>query len=303
MNDTGRPAAEVLAELEARQGQDPSIHGGRLFGLVYPTGRADLETVMSEATARFLFGNALNPFKFTELAAIEREVIEAVATLVHTPAQGGGTMTSGGTESILMSMLVSRERARARGIERPEILAPYSAHPAYAKAAHYFGMELVRFGLDGRYRADVAAAQSRLTSATAVIVASAVNYPYGIMDPIPSSLRWLRPTAWAATSTPASAGSSCRSWSGSGTTSLPGTSGSKGSPRSRPTSTSTATARRVRRSCFTATLTGLDTRSSCSRTGRRVSTAPPRWPAPARPRRSPRPGRRSSTSAPRAIPR
>ena len=53
-------------------------------------------------------------------------------------------MTSGGTESILMSMLVNRERARARGIERPEILAPYSAHPAYAKAAHYFGMELVR---------------------------------------------------------------------------------------------------------------------------------------------------------------
>ena len=52
MNDTGRPAAEVLAELEARQGQDPSIHGGRLFGLVYPTGRADLETVIERGQRR-----------------------------------------------------------------------------------------------------------------------------------------------------------------------------------------------------------------------------------------------------------
>jgi glutamate/tyrosine decarboxylase-like PLP-dependent enzyme len=43
-------------------------------------------------------------------------------------------VTSGGTESILMSMLVNRARAHARGITEPEILAPASAHPAYAKA-------------------------------------------------------------------------------------------------------------------------------------------------------------------------
>ena len=93
-------------------------------------------------------------------------------------------MTSGGTESILMSMLVSRERARARGVERPELLVPTSSHPAYAKAAHYFGMDIVRFGLDDDYRADVRAAESLLTRNTAVIVASAFNYPYGTMDPV-----------------------------------------------------------------------------------------------------------------------
>ena len=185
MNDAGRPVQDILDELDHRQALEPSVHGGRLFGLVYPTGRADLEAVITEATTRYLFGNALNPFKFTELAALEREVIDAVASLLHTSADGGGTMTSGGTESILMSMLVSRERARARGIERPEILAPASAHPAYAKAAHYFGMELVHFGLDAGYRADVRAAESLLTPATAVIVGSAFNYPYGTMDPIP----------------------------------------------------------------------------------------------------------------------
>ena len=139
-----------------------------------------------EVARRYLFGNALNPFKFTELAALERQVIAAVGSLVNVPEGGSGTMTSGGTESILMSMLVNRERSRERGIDRPQILAPVSAHPAYAKAAHYFDMELVRIPLDSGYRADVAAAAALLTPATAVVVASAPNYPYGTIDPVSS---------------------------------------------------------------------------------------------------------------------
>src|SRR6185295_17077997 len=93
-------------------------------------------------------------------------------------------MTSGGTESILMSMLVNRERARGRGVERPQILAPVSAHPAYAKAAHYFGMDVVQVPLDAGFRADVRAARELISPSTAVVIASAFNYPYGVMDPV-----------------------------------------------------------------------------------------------------------------------
>jgi glutamate/tyrosine decarboxylase-like PLP-dependent enzyme len=182
----GRSAEDILTELEQGQRREPSVHDGRLFGLVYPSSRPDLEELIAEVTCRYLFGNALNPFKFTELAALERQVIAAVGALVNVPQDGGGTMTSGGTESILMSMLVNRERARARGIDRPQILAPVSAHPAYAKAAHYFGMDLVRFPLDSGFRADVLAAAPLVTPATAVVVASAFNYPYGTMDPVSS---------------------------------------------------------------------------------------------------------------------
>jgi sphinganine-1-phosphate aldolase len=182
----GRSAEDILTELEQGQRREPSVHDGRLFGLVYPSSRPDLEELIAEVTRRYLFGNALNPFKFTELAALERQVIAAVGALVNVPQDGGGTMTSGGTESILMSMLVNRERARARGIDRPQILAPVSAHPAYAKAAHYFGMDLVRFPLDSGFRADVLAAAPLVTPATAVVVASAFNYPYGTMDPVSS---------------------------------------------------------------------------------------------------------------------
>ena len=180
----GKDAAAVLADLDARQAREPDVHGSRLFGLVYPTGREDLEELMLQVHRRYVFGNALNPFKFPELAALETDVVEHVGALLNVPDGGGGAMTSGGTESILMSMLVNRERAKARGIDRPTIVAPVSAHPAYAKAAHYFGLDVVRVPLDDQYRADVRAAADLVDPDTAVVVASAFSYPYGIMDPV-----------------------------------------------------------------------------------------------------------------------
>jgi sphinganine-1-phosphate aldolase len=179
----GRSPQDIVKELDERRAKEPSVHGGRLFGLVYPTARDDLERLMTEVNNKYLFGNALNPFKFPELAALETEVVGMVGDLVNL-STGGGCMTSGGTESILMSMLVNRERARARGIERPEIVIPRSAHPAYAKAAHYFDMALVQVPLDAQYRADVAAMADAVNENTAVVVASAFSYPFGVMDPV-----------------------------------------------------------------------------------------------------------------------
>src|SRR5262245_10596803 len=181
---TGMGADTVLAELDDRRGRDPDVHGARLFGLVYPTGRPSLDDFLADVNRRYLFHNALNPFKFPELASLEADVVAMTGSLVALPTGGGGSMTSGGTESILMSMLVNRERARARGIERPQILAPISAHPAYAKAAHYFDMDVVRVPLTREYRADVDAATELIGPATAVVVASAFSYPYGVMDPV-----------------------------------------------------------------------------------------------------------------------
>jgi glutamate/tyrosine decarboxylase-like PLP-dependent enzyme len=182
--EQGRDADAILDDLEARQSREPDVHGARLFGLVYPTGHDDLEKLLEEVNRRYLFGNALNPFKFKELAALQDDVVSITSGLLNLGEGGGGTMTSGGTESILMSMLVNRERAYLRSIKRPQIVVPASAHPAYAKAAHYFGMGVVRIPLDKDYRADVRAAESLIGPNTAVVVASAFSYPYGVMDPV-----------------------------------------------------------------------------------------------------------------------
>jgi glutamate/tyrosine decarboxylase-like PLP-dependent enzyme len=179
----------VLAHLGEVQAADPDVHAARLFGLVYPSGRPDVEELIVEVNRRFLFGNALNPLRFANLAALETEVVDWVGGLLHRQGSGDGssrpgTMSSGGTESIILSMVVHRERARARGIVRPRIVAGESAHPAYAKAAHYLGMEIELVPLDDRYRTDADAVRRAVDERTCVVVAAAFSYPYGVMDDV-----------------------------------------------------------------------------------------------------------------------
>lgn len=96
-----------------------------------------------------------------------------------------GTVTSGGTESILLAMKTYRDRARdEKKITQPEIIVPATAHAAFDKAAQYFNIQLIRTPVDAAYKADVAAARRAITRNTIVIVGSAPSFPHGIVDPI-----------------------------------------------------------------------------------------------------------------------
>ena len=79
---------------------------------------------------------------------------------------------------------MARELARERGVTEPVLVTPVSAHPAFGKAAHLLDVEHVRVGLDPRHRVDLAALRQALDERTALVVASAPNYPYGVIDPV-----------------------------------------------------------------------------------------------------------------------
>jgi len=178
----GKSRDDVRTEIEQALSRDADWRGGKIWSLVYFAGD-DVADVLKDAYSAAFFTNGLGPGAFKSLRKFESEVIAMTAGLLGEP-QATGNMTSGGTESIIMSMLVSRERARARGIERPSILVPFSAHPAYAKAAHYFDLDVVTIPLGADHRADVDAAAQLIDNRTAVVVASAFSYPYGLMDPV-----------------------------------------------------------------------------------------------------------------------
>jgi glutamate/tyrosine decarboxylase-like PLP-dependent enzyme len=181
----GRSAREVFAELQQRKVRDADWRNGRLFGLVYPTGRADIDAVLVGSNDAYVFENALNPLRFPSVGRMQREVLNMVSSLVNAPEGSGAGFTAGGTESILMSVLVSRERARVeRGIERPNIVLPVSAHPAFAKAAFYFGLDVRSTPLTAEFTADVDAVRDAVDEDTALVVGSAYSYPHGVIDPI-----------------------------------------------------------------------------------------------------------------------
>jgi glutamate/tyrosine decarboxylase-like PLP-dependent enzyme len=82
-------------------------------------------------------------------------------------------------------MKTYRDWARdTKGITAPEIVMPESAHAAFHKAGQYFNIQVRVVPLDDEYRADLAAVASAITPNTIALVASAVNFPYGTIDPI-----------------------------------------------------------------------------------------------------------------------
>ena len=59
-----------------------------------------------------------------------------------------------------------------------------SAHPAFEKAAEYFGVKLVHVPTRSDFRADVSAMEAAITPNTIMLVGSAPSYPQGVVDPI-----------------------------------------------------------------------------------------------------------------------
>jgi glutamate/tyrosine decarboxylase-like PLP-dependent enzyme len=85
-----------------------------------------------------------------------------------------------------MAVVAARERARVeRGITGGEIVLPVSAHAAFHKAAHYFGLTVRPVPVDAGWRADVEAAAEVVNDRTVLVVGSAPQYPQGVVDPIP----------------------------------------------------------------------------------------------------------------------
>ncbi len=182
---TGVPSRQVMDQMRERKQRDADWRGGRTWSLVYPAGE-EVDAMLKQANDLYLYENALNPFRFPSLREMEIDVVEMTAGLLHAGDDAGGAMTSGGTESILLAVLSARERAKAeRGVERPNMVVPFSAHPAFAKAAKVLELELRQVPLDADHRASVSEAEARIDDQTALVAGSAPNYPFGTVDPIP----------------------------------------------------------------------------------------------------------------------
>lgn len=181
----GAAKETVLTRMQAAREHDVRWQQGRAFSLVFKAGD-DVTDLLQAAYAMFFAENGLNPTAFPSLRRFETEVVSMVAGLLGDEGSAAGNMTTGGTESILMAVLAAREWARAKKptIKNPEMVLPVSAHPAFDKAAHYFGVKAVRTPVRADLRADVDAMLRAINSNTILLVGSAPSYPHGVVDPI-----------------------------------------------------------------------------------------------------------------------
>ncbi len=190
----GMDKASVLGQLRSMAGrEDHTWEGGKCSGTMY-CGDHDHYAALNEAFASFSHVNALQRDMCPSMNRLESEIVAMTLDMLHGEAVAAhdakrkacGVLGFGGTESILNAMLAYREWAKAeRRIMRPRMIWPDTAHPAFRKAAHLFGLEVDIAPTDPvTTQVDVDFVRRSITSDTAVIVASAGNYPYGTIDPI-----------------------------------------------------------------------------------------------------------------------
>ncbi len=179
--------AELLEQLGAMAAaEDRSWETGQCSGTMY-CGDHDHYDFLNEVFAKFSHVNALQRDICPSSTKFEAEIIAMTLDLLGAgglSTQPGGLVTSGGSGSIAHAMLAYREAA-GPGVTRPNVVKPETAHPAFVKACHLFGMDVRVAPVDpATTQVDVDWVADHIDGDTVAIVGSACNYGYGTIDPI-----------------------------------------------------------------------------------------------------------------------
>lgn len=183
--DHGSSMESLQVDLETRKQADLQWRQGRSFSYIYYADN-DIIEAAKMAYDTYFCENALNPAAFPSLRNMESAVVQMCLDLMGAGPEGAGSMTSGGTESILMAIKSAKDYMMAKrpSITQPNIVLPISAHPAFNKGCHYFGVAVKSVGIGADYRVDPSDVAAAIDDQTVMIVASAPQYPQGVVDPI-----------------------------------------------------------------------------------------------------------------------
>lgn len=183
--ETGLDAELVLEEIRDHVnlgGYD--WKNGNVSGAVYHVDQ-EISKVACEAYTMTAYTNPLHADIFPGINKMEAEIVRMAINLFHGDDDCCGTVTTGGTESIIMACKAFRDLAYSKGISNPQIIVPSTVHSAFDKAAQYLGLSVKTVPVNPEtMTVDVAKVKRAIGRRTCLIVGSAPNYPYGTMDDI-----------------------------------------------------------------------------------------------------------------------
>ncbi|WP_393971946.1 aspartate aminotransferase family protein [Oxyplasma meridianum] len=176
----------VREELYKYTESDIDVKEGRLFTYLYDPDMKSLKEA-NDIFVEFLNRNGMDYHAFPSTLRIENDIVAMVGSLLHGDSNIAGNFTTGGTESILLAVKSARDMFFSeKGNNRtPEMIVPVTAHPAFRKAAEYLGIKVIRVHVDeDSFRSIPDKIEKAITENTAIIVTSAPNFPFGVIDPI-----------------------------------------------------------------------------------------------------------------------
>jgi sphinganine-1-phosphate aldolase len=188
--EEGTPREALLEELRTMATEEDAFwETGKCSGTMY-CGDHEHYKFLNEAFGLFAHVNVLQRDMCPSATKFEAEIVAMTLDLLHaeavTDSAPAGIVTTGGTGSIMHALLAYREHAaQTRGVTRPNVIKPETAHPAFDKAAHLFGIELRSAPIDPvSTQVDVDWVDRHIDADTVAVIGSACNYGYGTVDPI-----------------------------------------------------------------------------------------------------------------------
>ncbi|CAF3291306.1 unnamed protein product [Rotaria sp. Silwood2] len=120
--EKGLSQEELIKKLEQyRKLEKINFSSGQISGCVYKLAKTDMTEIYNKIFTLFGESNPLHVDVFPDIRTMEAEIVRCVATMFHGDIDVCGTMTSGGTESILMACKTYRDLAISKGITKPEM--------------------------------------------------------------------------------------------------------------------------------------------------------------------------------------
>ncbi len=176
---------EILRRLDELSSDDLEPEGGKLFSHIYDPGIDELKKLAEEAYIKYLEKTMLNFSIYPSVLKMEREIVSIVKTLFNGGDETVGNYTYGGTESIFLALKTARDyMKKKRGIAKPNIIVPYTGHPAFIKSAQYLDIKVRYARLTEEYTVDVDDVNEKIDDNTVALIGSAPSYPYGTIDDI-----------------------------------------------------------------------------------------------------------------------
>lgn len=187
LNDEPLSWDQIDTKLQILNKPDAEIKKtGKNTGEYYTPDESDWEQQIVKRSGKYLYYNLLHVDHLVGMRQAESELINFFIKMMNGDEEATGTTTSGGTESILLSILAYRNYARdVKGITEPELIMPESIHSAFLKGCHYFGIKPVLVPLDkSTWVVNLNKLKNMTSSNTIAICVSAGNFPHGLVDPI-----------------------------------------------------------------------------------------------------------------------
>lgn len=181
---TGINEKDLFEYMENSMHSDIDWRSGKTFGAVYYPGDKYSKAI-SNAYIKYMHENAFDPQLFSSILTMENELVQQTASLFSSNQKLFGNLTSGGTESIFLSVLSARNWSnKQKTIKNPEVILSSSAHPAFLKAMNFLKIKPVIVPTNKDFNLNLNGFKEAINQNTILLVASAPAYPTGMIDPI-----------------------------------------------------------------------------------------------------------------------